>query len=323
MRIIGERSQNRTKIGVRSETRVATAAFFGVSFVLFAAIFVVLCWKTLETARRDAAELGLRAEASAPTVFWRESARRDAVFAPFDAAPTQDAATRLLFEYFLDVDALAEKVDSGPSVSAATAAEPGFRREISAETRDFYRTTLTAARARFESGDAANASRTRRVADAQVAREAAATLQNWENDADFNAAAAFLSELTDVPTETSAPFAPLSELERSADFRDATRFLNAENLVAAPGSVETAVRVATPKTLGIWGAFHWLCLLPGTFFGRLFGTDGSILLLLLTKIRRRLGATVRRRALFAPFFRDETLAATQTLAVLATVRLLN
>ncbi len=321
MRIIGERSQNRTKRGVFSETRFATAAFFGVSFVLFAALFLGLCWRTLETARRDAAELGLRADANAPTVFWRELARREAVFAPFDAAPTQDAATRLLFEYFLDVDALADA--SGSTVSVETAAEPGFRREISAETRDFYRTTLTAARVRFESGDAANASRTRRVADAESARAAVETLRNWENDADFNAAAAFLAELTDLPAETSAPFAPLSELERSADFRDAPRFLSAENLVAAPGSVETAVRGAAPKTLGIWGALHWLCLLPGTFFGRLFGSDGTIWLFLLTKIRRRFGATVRRRAFFAPIFRDEPSGATQNLAVLATVRLQN
>ncbi|MBQ7030427.1 MAG: hypothetical protein IJN32_09310, partial [Thermoguttaceae bacterium] len=140
-------------------------------------------------------------------------------------------------------------------------------------------------------------------------------------DPDLAAATAFLAELSDEPSASSVPLAPLTALDDAGDFRDAAVFLDATALTSVPVSVEAVVSDAAPRTFAVVGGFQTAFALFATFGARFFCVDWARFFSIWNACRRGSVANAAPSTRFLPAF--ERWSATRTLADLAVVRLLN
>ncbi len=140
-------------------------------------------------------------------------------------------------------------------------------------------------------------------------------------DPDLAAATAFLAELSDEPSGSSVPLAPLAALDDAGDFRDAAVFLDANALSPVPVAVETIVADAAPRTVAVVGAFQTTLAFFATFGARFFCVDWARFFSIWNVRRRESGANAAPSGRFLPLF--ERWGATRTLAELSVVRLLN
>lgn len=141
-------------------------------------------------------------------------------------------------------------------------------------------------------------------------------------DPDLAAATAFLAELSDEPSASSVPLAPLAALDAPGDFRDAVVFLDANSLAPVPVAVETVVGDAAPRTLAVVGVFQTAFALFATFGARFFCVVDWARFFSIWNVRRRgnVASAAPSTRLLILF---ERWGATRTLADLAVVRLLN
>lgn len=140
-------------------------------------------------------------------------------------------------------------------------------------------------------------------------------------DPDLAAATAFLAELSDEPSGSSVPLAPLAALDDAGDFRDAAVFLDANALSPVPVAVETIVADAAPRTVAVVGAFQTTLAFFATFGARFFCVDWARFFSIWNVRRRGSVASAAPSGRFLPLF--ERWGATRTLAELSAVRLLN
>ncbi|MBQ8363683.1 MAG: hypothetical protein IJX36_07135, partial [Thermoguttaceae bacterium] len=140
-------------------------------------------------------------------------------------------------------------------------------------------------------------------------------------DPDLAAATAFLAELSDEPSASSVPLAPLAALDDAGDFRDAAVCLDANALTPVPVAVETVVWDAAPRTVAVVGAFQAAFALFATFGARFFCVDWARFFSVWNVRRRGNVASAAASTRLLTFF--ERWGAARTLADLAVVRLLN
>ena len=140
-------------------------------------------------------------------------------------------------------------------------------------------------------------------------------------DADLVAATAFLAELSDEPSASSVPLAPLTALDEAGDFRDAAVFLDANALAPVPVAVEAVVSDAVPRTVAVVGAFQTAFAFFATFGARFFCVDWARFFGVWNVGRRETVASAAPSTRLLTSF--ERWSATRTLADLAVVRLLN
>ena len=270
------------------------------------------------------------------------------VFVPFDSPRAQIAADRAVVEFLRST----ERRDDSPEAS-------GIRRARILEARRRFATSDVAEERRLRRVDdaraAADAVETLRAwtdapddgefadisvsADADFSVDSSLACVDGENagrvlndssdfndscdvfDVDLAAATAFLAELSDEPSASSVPLAPLTALDDAGDFRDAAVFLDATALTSVPVSVEAVVSDAAPRTFAVVGGFQTAFALFATFGARFFCVDWARFFSIWNACRRGSVANAAPSTRFLPAF--ERWSATRTLADLAVVRLLN
>ena len=321
------------------------------------ALFVLFCVAAVERERRTAEREGLVAARFVPATSGNvvdktgknvEIGKSGAtVFVPFDSPRAQTAADRAVVEFLRTT----ERRDDSPEAS-------GFRRARILEARRRFATSDAAEERRLRRVDdartAADAVETLRawtgeqtgdefseIFDCNGALSVASSFScaDGENagrvlndssdfndsfdvfDADLAAATAFLAELSDEPSASSVPLAPLTALDGAGDFRDAVVFLDANALTPAPVAVETVVWDAAPRTVAVVGAFQTAFALFVTFGARFFCVDWARFFAIWNVGRRESVASAAPSTRLLISF--ERWGATRTLADLSVVRLLN
>lgn len=312
------------------------------------ALFVLFCVVAVDRERRAAEREGLVASRSVPSApTFDFSCAGENVFVPFDSPRAQTAADRAVADFLRTIE---RRTDS-PETFAV-------RRAQIFDARRRFATSDVAEERRLRRIDdartAAEAVETLRVwADAPDGDDFAGIFVfddvssvdfsfscadsgrngralNGSNDFDgvFNAfdpdlaaATAFLAELSDEPSASSVPLAPLTALDDAGDFRDAAVFLDATALTSVPVSVEAVVSDAAPRTFAVVGGFQTAFALFATFGARFFCVDWARFFSIWNACRRGSVANAAPSTRFLPTF--ERWSATRTLADLAVVRLLN
>ncbi|MBQ9128588.1 MAG: hypothetical protein IJY15_12625 [Thermoguttaceae bacterium] len=325
------------------------------------ALFALFCVVAVERERRTAEREGLVASRFVPATSENavdktgksdkngENGKNGAsVFVPFDSPRAQIAADRAVVEFLRTT----ERRDDSPEAS-------GIRRARILEARRRFATSDVAEERRLRRVDdaraAADAVETLRAwtdapddgefadlsgsADADFSVESSCACVDGENagrvlndssdfndscddfDVDLAAASAFLAELSDEPSASSVPLAPLTALDDAGDFRDAVVFLDANALTPVPVAVEAVVWDAAPRTVAVVGAFQAAFALFATFGARFFCVDWARFFSVWNVRRRGNVASAAASTRLLTFF--ERWGAARTLADLAVVRLLN
>ena len=325
------------------------------------ALFALFCVVAVERERRTAEREGLVASRFVPATSENavdktgksdkngENGKNGAsVFVPFDSPRAQIAADRAVVEFLRTT----ERRDDSPEAS-------GIRRARILEARRRFATSDVAEERRLRRVDdaraAADAVETLRAwtdapddgefadlsgsADADFSVESSCACVDGENagrvlndssdfndscddfDVDLAAASAFLAELSDEPSASSVPLAPLTALDDAGDFRDAVVFLDANALTPVPVAVEAVVWDAAPRTVAVVGAFQAAFALFATFGARFFCVDWARFFSVWNVRRRGNVASAAASTRLLAFF--ERWGAARTLADLAVVRLLN
>ena len=321
------------------------------------ALFAPFCVVAVERERRTAEREGLVASRFVPATSENavdktgksdkngENGKNGAsVFVPFDSPRAQIAADRAVVEFLRTT----ERRDDSPEAS-------GIRRARILEARRRFATSDVAEERRLRRVDdaraAADAVETLRAwtdapddgefADISVSADADSSFAcvDGENagrvlndssdfndscddfDVDLAAASAFLAELSDEPSASSVPLAPLTALDDAGDFRDAVVFLDANALTPVPVAVEAVVWDAAPRTVAVVGAFQAAFALFATFGARFFCVDWARFFSVWNVRRRGNVASAAASTRLLAFF--ERWGAARTLADLAVVRLLN
>jgi hypothetical protein len=316
-------------------------------------IFAVFCVVAVDRERRTAEREGLVASRFVPATSENvagkigESGNNGAsVFVPFDSPRAQTAADRAVAEFLRTT----ERRDDSPEAS-------GLRRARILEARRRFATSDVAEERRLRRVDdartAADAVETLRAwtgeqidgefefFDCNGALNGASSFScaDGENagcvlndsgdfndsfgafDADLAAATAFLAELSDEPSASSVPLAPLTVLDDAGDFRDAAVFLDANALSPVPVAVETIIADAAPRTVAVVGAFQTTLAFFATFGARFFCVDWARFFSTWNVRCRESVANVAPSGRFLPLF--ERWGAMRTLVELSVVRLLN
>ena len=317
------------------------------------ALFALFCVVAVERERRTAEREGLVAARWVPATSENavgktgkngESSKNGAsVFVPLDSPRARVAADRAVVEFLRTT----ERRDDSPEAS-------GLRRARILEARRRFATSDVAEERRLRRVDdartAADAVETLRAwtdapddgefadisvsADADFSVDSSFSCVDLENagrvlddSSDFNdscdlaAATAFLAELSDEPSASSVPLAPLTALDDAGDFRDAVVFLDANALTPVPVAVEAVVWDAAPRTVAVGGAFQAAFALFATFGARFFCVDWARFVSVWNVRRRENVASAAASTRLLTFF--ERWGATRTLADLSVVRLLN
>lgn len=324
------------------------------------ALFALFCVVAVERERRTAEREGLVASRFVPATSENvvgktgkidESGKNGksgaSVFVPFDSPRAQTAADRAVVEFLRTT----ERRDDSPEAS-------GIRRARILEARRRFATSDVAEERRLrrvaDARAAADAVETLRAwtdapddgefadisvsADADFSVDSSFSCVDGENagrvlndssdfddcdvfDADLAAATAFLAELSDEPSASSVPLAPLTALDDAGDFRDAVVFLDANALTPVPVAVEAVVSDAAPRTVAVVGVFQAAFALFATFGARFFCVDWARFFSIWNVRRRGSVASAAPSTRLLTFF--ERWGAARTLADLAVVRLLN
>lgn len=319
------------------------------------AFFVLFCVVAVDRERRTAEREGLVASRFVPATSENvagktgESGNNGAsVFVPFDSPRAQTAADRAVVEFLRTT----ERRDDSPEAS-------GIRRARILEARRRFATSDVAEERRLRRVDdaraAADAVETLRAwtdapddgefadisvyNDADFSVDSSFSCVDLENagrvlndssdfddscddfDVDLAAATAFLAELSDEPSASSVPLAPLTALDDAGDFRDAVVFHDANALTPVPVAVEAVVWDAAPRTVAVVGVFQAAFALFATFGARFFCVDWARFFSVWNVRRRGNVASAAASTRLLTFF--ERWGAARTLADLAVVRLLN
>lgn len=319
------------------------------------ALFALFCVVAVDRERRTAEREGLVAARFVPATSGNvvdktgknvEIGKSGAtVFVPFDSPRAQTAADRAVVEFLRTT----ERRDDSPEAS-------GIRRARILEARRRFATSDVAEERRLRRVDdaraAADAVETLRawtgeqtgdefseIFDCNGALSVAFSCADGENvgrvlddssdfndscdvfDADLAAATAFLAELSDEPSASSVPLAPLTALDDAGDFRDAVVFLDANALTPVPVAVEAVVSDAAPRTVAVVGAFQTAFAFFATFGARFFCVDWARFFSVWNLRRRGNVVSAAASTRLLTFF--ERWGAARTLADLAVVRLLN
>lgn len=319
------------------------------------ALFVLFCVVAVDRERRTAEREGLVASRFVPATLGNvvgktgKNGRNGAsVFVPFESPRAQTAADRAVVEFLRTTERRADSPEAS-----------GLRRARIFEARRRFATSDVAEERRLRRVDdartAAEAVDTLRVwtetpdggefddilvfDDALSVDSSLSCADSGKNgrslngsndfdgvfdvfDPDLAAATAFLAELSDEPSASSVPLAPLAALDAPGDFRDAVVFLDANSLAPVPVAVETVVGDAAPRTLAVVGVFQTAFALFATFGARFFCVVDWARFFSIWNVRRRgnVASAAPSTRLLILF---ERWGATRTLADLAVVRLLN
>lgn len=320
-----------------------TAAFGAVG-----ALFVLFCVVAVERERRAAEREGLVASRFVPATSAFDLSRGgENVFVPFDSPRAQTAADRAVAEFLRTTE---RRTDSPETLALRRAqifdARRRFATSDAAEERRSRRVddARTAAEAvetlrvwaetpddgDFDDilvfDDVSNVESSFSCADSGKNGRVSNGSNDFDGvfaafDPDLAAATAFLAELSDEPSASSVPLAPLTALDEAGDFRDAAVFLDATALEPVPVAVEAVVSDAAPRTFGVVGAFQTAFALFATFGARFFCVDWARFFSIWNARRRENVASAAPSTRLLPSF--ERWSATRTLADLAVVRLLN
>jgi len=313
------------------------------------ALFAFFCVVAVERERRAAEREGLVASRSVPAtsgnvVSWGG----ESVFVPFDSPRAQTAADRAVVEFLRTTE---RRTDSPETLgvrrarifdarrrfaTSDAAEERRLRRVADARTAADAVKTLRAWTDAPDDGEFADISVNN---DADFSVDSSLACVGGENagrvlddssdfndscavfDVDLAAATAFLAELSDEPSASSVPLAPLTALDDAGDFRDAVVFLDANALSPVPVAVETIVADAAPRTVAVVGAFQTAFALFATFGARFFCVDWARFFWVWNVGRRESVASAAPSTRLLISF--ERWGATRTLADLSVVRLLN
>lgn len=311
------------------------------------ALFVLFCVVAVDRERRTAEREGLVATRCVPATsrngVWGGG---ESVFVPFDSSRAQEAADRAVVEFLRTT----ERRGDSPENRA-------FRRAKIFDARRRFATSDAAEERRLRRVDdartAADAVETLRdwtnAPDGEVdvifdwnaspsvdssffcvdAEKNGRVIDDSNDfsgscgafDADLAAATAFLAELSDEPSASSVPLAPLAALDDAGDFRDAVVFLDANAFSPVPVAVEAVVSDAAPRTFAVVGALQTAFALFATFGARFFCVDWTRFFSVWNVRRRESVASAAPSTRLLTLF--ERWGAARTLADLAVVRLLN
>ncbi|MBP3558151.1 MAG: hypothetical protein J6K20_10695 [Thermoguttaceae bacterium] len=318
------------------------------------ALFVLFCVVAVERERRTAEREGLVAARSIPAKSGNAVGKTDkngeigkngaSVFVPFDSPRAQTAADRAVAEFLRTTE---RRADSPETLALRRARILEARRRFAtsdvAEERRLRRVddaraaadaveTLRAWANVPDDGEFDDISNLNAVSSVDISFSCADSEKNGRDladssdfngvfDADLAAATAFLAELSDEPSASSVPLAPLTALDGAGDFRDAVVFLDANALTPAPVAVEAVVWNAAPRTVAVVGAFQTAFALFATFGARFFCVDWARFFGVWSVGRRESVASEASSTRLLSSF--ERWGATRTLADLSVVRLLN
>lgn len=312
------------------------------------ALFVLFCVVAVERERRAAEREGLVASRSVPsTSAFDLSCGGENVFVPFDSPRAQTAADRAVAEFLRTTE---RRIASSETLGVRRAQIFDARRRFAtfdaAEERRLRRVddARTAAEAVetlrvwaeapddgdfddiFVVDDVSSVASSFTCADSEKNGRALNGSNEFDGvfdvfDSDLAAATAFLAELSDEPSASSVPLAPLAALDDAGDFRDAAVFLDANALTPVPVAVEAVVLDAAPRTVAVVGAFQTAFALFATFGARFFCVDWARFFSVWNARRRGSVASAAPSTRLLSSF--ERWSAKGVLAELAVVRLLN
>lgn len=312
------------------------------------AFFVLFCVVAVDRERRAAEREGLVASPSVPAApAFDFSCVGENVFVPFDSPRAQTAADRAVADFLRTIERrIASPETLGVRRARILEARRRFATSDAAEERRLRRVddARTAAEAietlrvwadAPDGGDFDDISVFDDVSNVDFSFSCADSEKNGRVlngsddfdgvfgafDSDLAAATAFLAELSDEPSASSVPLAPLAALDEAGDFRDAAVFLDANSLTPVPVAVEAVVLDAAPRTFAVVGVFQTAFALFATFGARFFCVDWARFFSV-WNVRRRgsVASAAPSTRLLLPF---ERLGAKDVLAELAVVRLLN
>lgn len=312
------------------------------------ALFALFCLVAVDRERRTAEREGLVASRSvAATSAFGVSCGGESVFVPFDSPRAQTAADRAVVEFLRTTERRiaspetlrarrAQIFDARRRFATSDAAEKRRLRRfddarIAAEAVETLRVWADERNGgEFDGvavwGGASSVDFSFSCADSEKKGLVGDDSNDFDGvfgvfDPDLAAATAFLAELSDEPSASSVPLAPLAALDDAGDFRDAALFLDANSLSPIPVAVEAVVSDAAPRTVAVVGAFQTAFAFFATFGARFFCVDWARFFSLWNARRRGSVANAAPSTRFLTSF--ERRSATRTLADLAVVRLLN
>ena len=316
------------------------------AFAVVGGLFVVFCVVAVERERRTAEREGLVAARFVPATSADVRSDGANVFVPFDSPRALADADRAVAEFLRTTERRTDSPEASAFLraqifearrlfaTADAAKERRLRRVDDARTAARAVETLRGWTESLNDGgvddiddfDGVHSSSSGVFSFSRVEAENSNAVDSFNDfdgdlDSDLAAATAFLAELSEEPSSSSVEVAPLTALDDAGDFRDAVVFLNANALTPVPVALETVVADAAPRTLAVVGAFGTFFSLFGTFGARFFAVDWARFFSTWNRFSTKNGANAASSTRFLTPF--ERWSASQTLAELAVVRLLN